>query len=629
MAASRWEPRAADSVKRALEINPNLAEARLLLARVNLEQEHYPEADEQLNQTLEVNPRLLEAWSLRAVSEYLQGRVAVAGHDWIPRILQENPHYGKVYADLGDFSLLRRQYATAVEFYRQALETAPDLSEARANLGINLFRLGKEQEARKFLEGAYQEDPYNVWTVNTLRLMDSFRYFQAFETDHFAMKLHQKEAGVLQPYVEELLEEGLADLSSRYNFFPEEKVIFEMYPDHEDFAVRTVGLPGLGALGASFGPVVVMDSPSARPRGTFHWASTLWHELAHVISLGLTSNRIPRWFTEGLSVYEETRAHPGWGDPMDLGTIRALQQNRLIPLDRLDTGFVRPQYPGQVGFAYFQSGLICEYIVEKYGFDKILALLEAYGEGQNDTSAFQQVLGISLPEMDSQFLAYARQRTYGFAQAMKMEWARPDRSPQELREEAQRHPDNYFARLSLAATGQKESQWEQAIVHAEAAKQLFPPYVEEGNPYEILAAAYEALEQKEKAVAELQLWKQQKGRNPETLVKLATWLKELGRTPEAIQTMEEALYIIPLDPEVHERLGQWYLETAAPRKAVREYQVLLALDPADKAATHYRLAEAYHALADSLNARRQVLAALEIAPGYRPAQRLLLELSRK
>ena len=38
----------------------------------------------------------------------------------------------------------------------------------------------------------------------------------------------------------------------------------------------------IGALGACFGRVVTLDSPRARPPGTFQWEATLWHELAHV-----------------------------------------------------------------------------------------------------------------------------------------------------------------------------------------------------------------------------------------------------------------------------------------------------------------------------------------------------------
>ena len=64
---------------------------------------------------------------------------------------------------------------------------------------------------------------------------------------------------------------------------------------HDDFAVRTAGLPGLiGALGVCFGRVVTMDSPHARP-GDFQWEATLWHELTHVITLQMSNSRVPRW----------------------------------------------------------------------------------------------------------------------------------------------------------------------------------------------------------------------------------------------------------------------------------------------------------------------------------------------
>ncbi|MCH7977496.1 MAG: tetratricopeptide repeat protein [Acidobacteria bacterium] len=647
--AGRRESKAQEMLERALQVNPNFAEARLLLARMHMEREEYGAAKEELEKTLRVNPLSLEARSLRAVSAYLQGDAATVEQESIPRILSQNPAYGQVFADLGDFILLQRQFATAVDFYRRALEIDPDLSAARASLGINLFRLGKEQEARNVLEESYRRDPYNVWTVNTLRLMDSFVRFDVFETEHFAVKLHQKETALVRPYVEDLLEETLEDLSSRYGYKPDQKVVFEMYPDHEDFAVRTLGLPGLGALGASFGPVVAMDSPSARPAGTFHWGSTLWHEMAHVITLGLTSNRVPRWFTEGLSVYEENQARPGWGDPMTPATAQALQQNKLMPLEKLNGAFIRPQYPGQVQFAYFQAGMICEYIVETYGFPKILAMLHSYGEGKKDAEIIGEVLGTTLTEFDADFLAYASERTFGLAQAFKLQSSHPDRitvhapgqtpdqSPnqsvdqlvEQLLEEVKRNPDNFFTRLQLAAALKKESKLEEAALHADAAKKLFPLFVDPGNPYQLLAEIYTELGQKEKAAAELLGWKENRGRNTEVLKELAALLKELGRTAEAIQTLEEALYISLSDVEIHNQLGEWHLETANPESAVREYRAVLALEPVDKAGAHYYLAKAYWTARDSQNARQEVLAALEIAPGYREAQKLLLEVAGK
>ena len=625
-AAGRFESKTPEPLTKALAVNPNLAEARLLVAQIHLEAEDYKAAGEQLDAALKVNPQLADAWALRAVEQYLQGNPA-AEQETIPRILRQNPAYGKVYAELGDFLVIRRQYGKAVEFYRRAVETDPDLADARSDLGINLFRLGEEAEARKTLEEAYKLDPYNVWTVNTLRLMDSFVRFEAFETAKFRGKLHQKESVLLRPYVEELLETALGNQIGRYHYAPPQKVVFEMYPDHEDFAVRTLGLPGLGALGASFGPVVAMDSPSARPPGAFHWGSTLWHELAHVITLGITDNRVPRWFTEGLSTYEENTARPGWGDQLGPEIIGPLKQRGLIPMEKLNGVFVRPEYPAQIGFAYFQSGLICEFIAERFGFPKILMMLASYKKGTDDAAAIREALGLSLTDFDAQFRAYAREKTYGFAEAVNLEWANPEKSLEEVRAEIARNPNNFFGRLRLAADLEKQSQFDEAIAQAQAAKKLFPPYTDDGDPYRFLAGIYEKQGQKDKAAAELLEWRTQKGRDPETFHKLATLLQELGRTPEAIRTLEESLQISMYDLETHQRLGEWYMGSNNARAAAREYQAVLSLDPPDKAEAHYRLATAYRAMADNEKARRQVLAALEIAPGFRPAQRLLLELS--
>ena len=42
-------------------------------------------------------------------------------------------------------------------------------------LGINLQRIGQEQEGTDVLEAAFEGDPFNVWTGNTLNLLDSFK----------------------------------------------------------------------------------------------------------------------------------------------------------------------------------------------------------------------------------------------------------------------------------------------------------------------------------------------------------------------------------------------------------------------------------------------------------------------
>lgn len=654
--ADAFGSKGSELIAKLLEVNPNLAEARLLAARMKLEEEKWEEASKELDEVDKVNPRSLESWALRAGLAFLQDKTSEVEQTWVPRILKENPRYGEVFELLGDLGVTHRLYEESVGYYKRALEKNERLDAARSALGINLFRLGKEEEAKRTLEAAYERDRFNIWTVNTLRLMDSYSRFDSFETDKFRVRLHQKESALLRPYVESILKESLETITKRYNYTPTQKVVFEMFPDHEDFAVRTLGIPGLGALGASFGPVVAMDAPSARPTGEFHWGSTLWHELAHVITLGITKNRVPRWFTEGLSVYEEAHSKLGWGDPLSLTTFHALQKYGLVAMNELNGVFVRPKYPNQVVFAYFQSGLICEYIIDKHGFAKINEMLRAYGEAKTDAQVFQEKLGVSLEEFDKLFKEYAREKTYDFGKAVdfsKMEdqsiearFVHPpgtggegeeegeeeeEGDPQAfvkgLLEEAQGTSQDFIGKLRTASRLRKEKKLKEAIQIAEEAKAMLPPYTEDGNAYELLADIYIEQGQKEKAVAELLEWRRHRGRNPEAFSKLANLLHEQGRRKEAMQVVEDSLQVAMYDIKSHQSLGDWSLEEGDNATAIRAFQGVLALNPPDQAAAHYKLATAYMKLSKTAEAREQVLAALEIAPGYRPAQKLLLELA--
>ena len=165
--------------------------------------------------------------------------------------------------------------------------------------------------------------PYNVWTFNTLKLIDSYANFDESKT--VELQCAAASEGV-EATVKLCSQSSLRRRSRRFrrstNSRRRKPIYFEMFPDHEDFAVRTMGVPGLGALGVCFGRGVVMDSPSARPKGSFNWGSTLWHEFAHVVTLQATDHRVPRWFTEGISVMEEHRAKPGWGDDLNLEIVR-------------------------------------------------------------------------------------------------------------------------------------------------------------------------------------------------------------------------------------------------------------------------------------------------------------------
>jgi Flp pilus assembly protein TadD len=119
------------------------------------------------------------------------------------------------------------------------------------------------------------------------------------------------------------------------------------------------------------------------------------------------------------------------------------------------------------------------------------------------------------------------------------------------------------------------------------------------------------------------------GENPKTLGKLATLDADLGQAKDAAATLAGINYIYPEDEWQHRTLGQLWLEQGNNAGAVKEFTAVLALKPLDKASAEYELAQAYFAAGNKDMAEESVLAALEVAPGFRPAQKLLQEIEAR
>jgi len=502
--------------------------------------------------------------------------------------------------------VLNRRYEEGIQYYRKALELEPGLWGARAQLGINLMRLGHEQEAKAQLEDCYEHHYRDAATVNTLRLLDSYKNFVTYRTGNTILKLHKKEAELLRPYFEPELKRALATYEKKYGVKLDQPVQLEVYPDHEDFAVRTMGMPGLGALGVTFGYVVAMDSPSARKPGTFHWASTMWHELSHVYVLTATRHRVPRWFTEGMAVYEETAASPEWGDRLEPQVIAALKHKQLLPVAELDRGFIHPVYPSQVIVSYFQAGRICGFIAREWGYSKLLDMMHDFSTNATTADVIQKELSMKPEEFDKKFLAVVDAETKNVVE----------------------HFDDWRTGLKQVAELARADQYAQVIEKSAAIRDIYPDYVEPGNLYEFRADAFEALGNRPAAVDELERYAKAGGRSPETLIKLADLLPA-SRPAEVAAALDRLLYIYPMDAELHERLGNLWLAMDNMDGAIREYSAVLAAKPVDPAAAHFNLAKAYRRANRPDSARDEVLLALEAAPGYRPAQKMLLELSQQ
>jgi tetratricopeptide (TPR) repeat protein len=603
VAAEGFGRQAVDLAEQAVKLDPKLLEARELLAFLALEDNDEERAAKEADLAIEISPEALDALAIHATIDWLHDKTTTP---WIDRVLEINPVYGEAYSTAGHFFVINRRYQEAIQSYRKAIELNPELWEARSELGVNLMRLGEDKEAYSQLEQCFNAGYQSSETVNSLRLLDSFKKFATYKTDNTILRLDQKEADLLRPYIEAELKRAIATYEKKYQMKLKRPVQLEVYPDHEDFAVRTMGMPGLGALGVTFNWVVAMDSPSGRPPGSFHWASTLWHELSHVYVLQATNSRVPRWFTEGLAVYEETAAAPDWGDRLDPEAISAIKNKKLLPVAKLDRGFVRPSYPTQVVVSYFQAGRICSYIAEMWGYGKLLEMIQSYAKLESTPDVFQKTLGISTQDFDKKFLAWLENQTKTTVE----------------------HFDDWKKRIKTLVADLRAKKYDDVIREGAAIRDFYPDYVEPGSVYELLADAYAAKGDKAQARQQLEKYSEVGGRSSLLIKRLATLQEEAGDARKAAATLDRLNYIYPEDQELHKRLGNLLLAQNNVSGAIREYQAVLALNPLDKAAAHFQLANAYRMAKKIDEARDQVLLSLEAAPGYKPAQKLLLEISK-
>ena len=602
VSAGGFSDGAVEFARKALQFNPQLTEAHELLASLALEDSQPDQAATEADAALKSSPDALDALAVHASIELLADR---SPDPWVAKITAINPTYGEGYALIAHHLILTGRYIDGVAYYRKAIAADPQLWSARSELGINLMRLGQDTEAREQLQKSYQNGYRNGATVNSLRLLDSYKNFVVLKDDTTILKLHKKESDLLYPYFHAELQRSIAVYEQKYHMKLAGPVQVEVYPDHEDFAVRTLGMPGLGALGVTFGNVVAMDSPSGRKPGDFHWASTLRHELSHVFILAATNHRVPRWFTEGLAVHEETQASPEWGDPITPDIVVALKEKKLLPVAELDRGFVRPKYPAQVLVSYFQAGQICDYIQNRWGTAKLLDMVHAYAHVVSTREVIQKNLDLSAEEFDKQFQAWL----YGQLQGTLTSF------------------EQFHEKLKNLAKASHDKRYDDVIRDGETVIRLYPAYVYDANAYEFLAEAQLAKGNKEAAATVLDAYMKAGGRRPAALENLAQLQESAGNPQAAAATLDRINYIDPAyNEDLHRRLGALWLAQKNYPGAIREYGAVVAFHPLDVAAAQYDLAHAYFEAGQRDKAEDAVLASLEAAPNYRPAQKLLLQL---
>jgi tetratricopeptide (TPR) repeat protein len=340
----------------------------------------------------------------------------------------------------------------------------------------------------------------------------------------------------------------------------------------------------------------------------------------------MTDYRIPRWFSEGLSVYEERRARPGWGDDWNPLFVRAFTDKRWFKIAELDGGFQRPKSPADVPIAYFQASQICEFITERYGFDAILRMLTMYRDKAHTPEVLQTVLKLSQSDFDREFGAYVEAKVRPLQQALST----PSNVVASLSKEEVlkmlETQDTFALRIRAAELLAADGDTQGAVIHYIRALELYPYVSGAGNPSQSLAKILEDKGDQAQAAKVLDALVKTDENNLEALKAIARIRSALGERQKALDALQASFFISPFDYKLHTQAGELSLEVKDYAKALTEFQVALALAPPNIAEANYNVAAAFHALGRQPEAKRAVLRALEAAPRYEKAQELLLRI---
>jgi tetratricopeptide (TPR) repeat protein len=418
----------------------------------------------------------------------------------------------------------------------------------------------------------------------------------------------------------------------RYEFTPEHPVVVEIYPRADDFAVRTFGIPDVsGFLGVCFGKVITANSPATRRDQPTSWESILWHEFCHVITLQKTGNKIPRWLSEGISVYEERRTDPRWGQQMDADFRDRILAGNVTPISELSSAFLTAKSGEDMNFAYYESSMVVEHLITVHGPAALNAVLTDLNTGIQINDALDRHAG-GLESLEQSFSSYLTEQARQFAPGMDFSTdaltaAEPTDS-ESVQKFLDDHPQNFPALLMQASLMMKEDQNEKAEAVLKKLIELVPENASVNGPRRLLAALYRETNRPEQEAAVLSDHLQRSADDLIAAMRLQE-LCETAKQPERV--IELGQTIVGIDPfqivALHRTLSA--AETLQQTDiAVAQLRSLLQLQPDDSPRLHFRIAK-FLSESDPAESRRHVLLALENAPRFRDAHQLLLQLANK
>ncbi|MCO4762949.1 MAG: hypothetical protein KC502_15645, partial [Myxococcales bacterium] len=402
--SDRAPRKAKKRIDKALKTAPTDPRLLAVRAEVALMDEDIDAARTFLAKALKHSPRHRDVLSVlyatcaladdkRCMKKTLKTATKANKHDAAPHIkaahyLEAAHRYDRVLAEL-----------------KQALKRDPDSAEAHSALGMTYARLANDKKSFAHLDTAFRADGYNVRTANVLNVLYDgvLKHMPVLKGEFVNLRVHRRHRKALERTVLPFLQESYAILAEKYAMKAKPPLRVEIFPTTEQFSVRTVGLPRLGAHAVCFGHLITSRSPTEKP---FNWKMVLHHEMAHVFHIQATDGRVPRWLTEGLAMMESVWLNPRYHLRMERRAYDRLKAGKLAKVRTFNLAFSQARNMQAIIDAYYQAMKLTQYLNDTYGFAKLRKLVAAHKSGKPTAVLVKRVLGVSPEQIDTGFAVW-------------------------------------------------------------------------------------------------------------------------------------------------------------------------------------------------------------------------------
>jgi len=248
--------------------------------------------------------------------------------------------------------------------------------------------------------GQFKQELFRVMVGQETNLTTA--HYNQMQTEHFTIRYLDQDAAYVS-MIAQSAEEAYSQVGQMFDRQPSRITTVVVYPNSVALAKSFGWDKDEKAMGVYWGGTIRVLSPkewlgSPEETARFIKEGPMVHEFAHLLVDDITRGNYNRWWTEGLAQYAEKKI-TGFEFASPFG---GQDDITYYKLDKLEKDFDRLDQ----SVAYWESLQVVEYIADRYGEDKLFAILSHCGQGDFLAEALQKSLGLDYEQFASDFYQY-------------------------------------------------------------------------------------------------------------------------------------------------------------------------------------------------------------------------------